>query len=193
MFLFHNRPFCTHFPLFILHFTAKTDESDGIPHAPVCPKKSSPGDRIQEFRPNSTLKQTRCLVKIFEGSRPPLQTFERLGTGNPDWSVQYSFHLLCSPARKMQTHTVKKALRSRKSADETFPKRKRDFEQSRSDIFLYLCTQNGIAEPEGFHGHPHSTAPRLHVLPSNPMEQPQQPATSPPHLFIEHPNYTDNT
>ena len=157
------------------------------------PKKSSLGGRIQKFRPNSTLKQTRCLVKIFEGSRPPLQTFERLGTGNPDWSVQYSFHLLCSPARKMQTHTVKKALRSRKSADETFPKRKRDFEQSRSDIVLDLCTQNGSAEPEGFHGHPHSTAPRLHVLPSNPMEQPQQPATSPPHLFIEHPYYTDNT
>ena len=158
------------------------------------PKKSSLGGRIQKFRPNSTLKQTRCLVKIFEGSRPPLQTFERLGTGNPDWSVQYSFHLLCSPARKMQTHTVKKALRSRKSADETFPKRKRDFEQSRSDIFLYLCSQNGIEEPEGYHGQPHSTAPRLPARPANqPMGQQQQPATSPPYLFIEHPYNTDNT
>ena len=38
MFLLHNRPFCTHFPPFILSFTAKTYESDGNPHSSVHPK-----------------------------------------------------------------------------------------------------------------------------------------------------------
>ena len=45
--------------------------------------------KTQKIRPKSALEGTRCLVKIFEGSRAFLQVIERVEMGNFRESVQF--------------------------------------------------------------------------------------------------------
>ena len=89
MFLSPKKAFCTHFPLVFKGFRRKIRWYQLISVHTNPLKMIIKDGKITKNDPKFALEGTRCLVKIFEGSRAFLQVIERVEMGNFGGSVQF--------------------------------------------------------------------------------------------------------